>query len=343
MSKPRQPAPRVRPARTPEEDPWLFTAEELDETPSRLAGVPRAVEDSVHSRSTRYITECSRELRIPQLTTLVAATFLRRFYMLESLTDHSTPAVAAACLFLACKVQETHKRLRDFIYWTVKIRTRDSDDYADGVDLYEDSAMYDAEKTAMLAKEADVLRVLNFDLTIDQPYKHLLAIGKYFIPTNPLMSPGRNDSHSTNHSRATPYTSGEIRQRNKEVMQHAWNFVNDSSGSYVHVRFDAREIATAALFIAARLHKLDLPTTSSQAVHANDRHHQDHQSRQPSSHSGKTLDNPASLHSAQHNASSDSRAESIAWYEFYSCNLEHIEEICNAMLNTYDRDSSVSL
>jgi Cyclin, N-terminal domain len=267
-------------ANTSEEDPWLFTAEELLDTPSRLAGVSAALEDRAHVRSARYIAECALELRIPQLTILVAATFLRRFYMLEALTDHETPAVAAACLFLACKVQETHKRLRDFVYWTVKIRTRGLPGLPEGMDLYEDNPLFEREKAAMLAKEADVLRVLNFDLTIDQPYKHLLVMGREMLQLH-LDAPDGESAQL-------------LRQRNKEVMQHAWNFINDSSGSYVHVRFDAREIATAALFVAARLHKMELPTAAS------------------------------------------GESEKPSWHEYFGCNLENVEEICNAMLDMYD-------
>jgi hypothetical protein len=279
-------------ANTSEEDPWLFTAEELRDTPSRLAGVSAALEDFVHARSARYIAECAHELRIPQLTTLVATTFLRRFYMLESLTDHDTPAVAAACLFLACKVQETHKRLRDFVYWTVKIRTRGLAGLpADGMDLYEDNPLCEREKSAMLSKEADVLRVLNFDLTIDQPYKHLLVLGKELLPSH--------------HSAPDSDTGLALKQRNKDVMQHAWNFVNDSSGSYVHVRFDAREIATAAFFVAARLHKLDLPCARDEEP-------------------------------GQATSGSTSSPKSLSWHGSFGCNLENVSEICNAMLDMYD-------
>lgn len=238
----------VQPAQTTDENAWLFTYEEIIETPSRIAGLSAMDEDRIHARSSRYIAECATEMGIPRLTTLVAATFLRRFYMLESLTDHDTPAVASACLFLACKVQETHKRLRDFIHWTVKVRTRDLPRSIDGKDLFEDSPEYEAEKTAMLAKEADLLRVLNFEMTVDHPFKYLLILRKQF-----LQIPADQQETEAMH---------QLKSSHKDVMQSAWNLINDSIGLDIYVRFDSSEIATAAFFLAAQLHNVSLPVDS---------------------------------------------------------------------------------
>jgi len=113
-----------RAIRTPADDGWLF--EELDtiNTPSRADGVSRRTEALVNSSVAAFLTEASKSLQVPQITTLVAMKFFLRFYMVESLRNHRPEQVATACLFLSCKVNETHKRLRDIIYWTVKTRTK---------------------------------------------------------------------------------------------------------------------------------------------------------------------------------------------------------------------------
>lgn len=224
------------------ENIWLFTDEEISETPSRLCGVSAESEHRILARTAKFLQECSRELLIPQLTISVALTFFQRFYMLESMTVHQPPKVAAACLFLACKVQETHKRLKDIIYWTVKVRTRNTEDFPDGLDLHEDSPGYYDEKSAILDKEREVLRVLNFDLTCDHPYKHLWTLNKCFVKTSQDTDEAKNE-----------------RFDKRAVTQSAWNFINDSFRLYLHVRYDPREIATAALYLAAKLHKFPLP------------------------------------------------------------------------------------
>lgn len=262
---------------TSEDNPWLFTSEEVKETPSRVMHVPEEVEAKVIAKTARFVQECGRELMVPQLTVSVAITFFQRFYMLESMLVHPPPLVAAACLFLSCKVQETHKRLKEIIYWTVKVRTRHTADFPDGMDLHENSPGYYEEKSNILDKEREVLRVLNFDLTVDHPYRHLWMLTRSFLGA---------------------------REGKKPVTQAAWNFLNDSFRTYIHVQYDPKEIATATLFLSCKLHKQPLP---------------DGTTRDPTS--GKRL---------------------LAWHELFHVDLYRIEEICNQLLDMYILDEKVA-
>ncbi len=269
------------PIQTPLDNPWLFSASELEESPSRISGISKEVELRIVSRTARFLLEVGRDISVPQLTVSVAIKLFQRFFMLESMVKHSPPQVAAACLFLSCKVQETHKRLKDVIYWTVKTRTRGSPDFPDGMDMFEDSQGYYEEKTAILDKEREVLRVLNFDLTVEHPYQHIWTLNKAFLGTSALQ---------------------------RYVLQAAWNFINDSFRTYVHVRYDPREIATAALFLSARLHHYTL---------------QDGTERDEAT--GQRI---------------------MAWHELFRCNISHIEEICHMLLDMYtftDRNAKESL
>lgn len=261
----------IAPIETPSENCWLFTPEEVAETPSRLDGISAELEARVIAKSAHFIHDAGRELSVPQLTMSTACIFFQRFYMLESMCDHSPPDVAVACLFLACKTQETHKRLKDVIYWTHKVRTRGTKDFPDGNDLFEDSPGFFMEKNKVLDKEREVLRVLNFDLTVDPPYRHMWLLAKTFLSSKP-----------------------ETRQT---LTQTAWNFLNDSFRTYVPVMYDSREIATAALFLSAKMHDYALPD-------------------------GRTR---------------NERGERMkAWHELFHCDLRRIEEIGNRMLDIYD-------
>lgn len=233
----------VRPVvmRTPESDPWLFTTEEVEKSPSRYAGISREFENECYARATIYIRECSGEMQLPALTVVVAATFMRRFFMLESVVEHDMAHVSSACLFLACKVSETHKRLRDFIHHTVVVRTRDLRVNNEGLDVYEGSNKFETERNAMLKKEAEVMRILNFDLTVDHPFKHLPLLCEHYLNTL-----GKEEESEEERS-----------ERIKMAKQTAWNFLVESIGTYVHIRFDAREVTTAAVFLGVRY--ADLP------------------------------------------------------------------------------------
>lgn len=262
---------------TPYDSPWLFTEAEVTETPSRLQDIPADVEARVLSKSAKFIQDCGRALRVPQLTISVAIKFFQRFFMLESMLAHKPPLVAAACLFLSCKVQETLKRLRDVIYWTVKMRTRNTQDYPDGMEVTDISPSYNDEKNNILDKEREVLRVLNFDLNVDHPYRHLWELTRSYLGTN-------NDQ--------------------RLVTQAAWNFLNDSFRTYMHVRYDPREIATAAFFLSAKLHHIPLP---------------DGTKYDPKT--GKRL---------------------LAWHELFHSDVHRVETICNTMLDLYDTEENTS-
>jgi cyclin L len=259
------------------DDLWLFTAEELEMTPSRVAGVPAETERRIVARTAQFLQECCRELMIPQLTISVALKFFQRFFMLESMAEHKPPKVAAACLFLSCKVQETRMSLKEIIYWTVKVRTRNTRDYPDGQDISEESPGYYDEKSAILDKEREVLRVLNFDMTCDHPYKHLWTLNKSFL--KPASGVGGLPDE-------------------RAVTQSAWNFINDSFRLYIHVRYDPRVIATATLFLAAKLHDFPLP---------------DGTGRHPET--GKRL---------------------VAWHEYFGVNVADVEGICDQILDLYE-------
>jgi hypothetical protein len=284
MSQPKMPASqRIRPVLTPEDDPWLFAAEELEKSPSRYAGIPKEREAASYESATVYIRESASEMQLPALTVAVAATFMRRFYMLESITDHNTAHVASACLFLACKVSETHKRLRDFIHHTVAVRTRDLRVGLEGQDVFEGNGNdgFEEEKAAMLKMEAEVMRILNFDLTVDQPFSHLTPLLDHYLKTLEAAD-------------LSPEDNG---RRRREAMQTAWNFLVESIGMYIHVRFDAREIATAAIFLGVRFQGMPIQGP-----------------------------NPGSP----------------LYCDLYSCDVAHIEEICNALLDAADPDASFS-
>lgn len=257
---------------TPEHDPWLFTDEEISETPSRLDGISEHVENLVVSKCARFILDIGHEMSIPSLTVAVAITFFQRFYMLESVLVHVPSVLSVACLFLACKVQETHKRLKDIIFTAVKIRTFGSPDYPEGLELYEDSPGFYDEKMGILDKEREVLRVLNFDLTLELPYKALWTLSRNFL---------KDDGA-------------------KGVTQAAWNFVNDSYETYVHVRFDPKEIATAAFFLAAKLHQYELPDGT------------------------------------QRNSRND---RVLGWHELFNVNIDNVKKICHILMDIYEKKS----
>lgn len=131
--------------------------------------------------------------------------------------------VATACTFLAGKVEETPKKLRDVIVKSHHIRHS----FEHGEDtrydaLRTDSPAYENLRESVLTAERKILQLLAFDLSIEHPYKYIIEFVK------------------------------RVADGNKKVAQAAWNFVNDSLRTTLCLQYRAHVIASAAIFLAAR-------------------------------------------------------------------------------------------
>ena len=105
--------------------------------------------------------------------------FYHRFYARESYEVYERFQVATTCLFLASKVEETPKKLRDVIIETYKIQHSTSVPPESDQDLWR-------LKEQVLICERELLRVLGFDLSVEHAYRPLLAYIKSISGTRDL-------------------------------------------------------------------------------------------------------------------------------------------------------------
>jgi hypothetical protein len=95
---------------------WYFTREEIEhKSPSREDGVTLSTEIRYRREGARLIINASNTLGLRYDTTATGVVFFHRFYMLQSFRQFSRWVVAAACLLLAGKVEETPKKCRDIV------------------------------------------------------------------------------------------------------------------------------------------------------------------------------------------------------------------------------------
>lgn len=118
---------------------WRFAPEQLEQTPSRACGVDAPTERALRragcaqiiDMATRYV--CPQPTRITKhapdscvLRRLFGETKMRgpattacllyqRFYARHSFTRVERTGVASSCLFLAAKVEEMHRKLKDIV------------------------------------------------------------------------------------------------------------------------------------------------------------------------------------------------------------------------------------
>ncbi|KAG6781245.1 hypothetical protein POTOM_014136 [Populus tomentosa] len=135
--------------------------------------------------------------------------------------------VATVCMFLAGKVEETPRPLKDVIVVSYEIMHKKDPAAAQRIKQKE---VYEQQKELILIGERVVLATLGFDFNVHHPYKPLVeAIKKFKVAQNALA-------------------------------QVAWNFVNDGLRTSLCLQFKPHHIAAGAIFLAAKFLKVKLPS-----------------------------------------------------------------------------------
>lgn len=203
---------------------WFFTDEELTRTPSQLDGMKFETENQSRSKGVNFITQVGMMLRLPQPTLATAAVYMHRFFMRHSMVD--TPRhpgahpynIAATSLFLAMKVEETVRRMKEIIISCCRVALKQPNMIVD-----EQSKDFWRWRDTILHHEDILLEALCFDLQLEQPYRQLYDFMCFF---------GVQD--------------------HKHLRNASWAFLNDSMFTMLAIQFSARTIAAAALYAAAR-------------------------------------------------------------------------------------------
>ncbi|KAJ5239834.1 hypothetical protein N7468_004453 [Penicillium chermesinum] len=227
---PGQPNPVVAEA----EQKWLFTDDELERTPSHADKIDREKEDYIRHRSVEFIWQVSMMLKMPPQTSMTATIFMHRFLMRYSLRGHypeqggdlmHPKVIAAVALFVAFKVDETMRRMKDFIVACCRVAMKKADMVVD-----EQSKDYWRWRDLILQNESVMLEYLCFDLQLESPYR---IVWEYACFLNvPDHRPLRNATQA---------------------------FLNDSTYTVLCLQFPQRVIAAAALYAAARHCKVSFP------------------------------------------------------------------------------------
>ncbi|CAF0722393.1 unnamed protein product [Adineta ricciae] len=153
---------------------WIFPADKFASTPSNRDGIPAEEELALRQQAAVFIYELGTNLKVPHYCINTAVVYMHRFYMLNSFKRFTRQRVCAASLFLACKVEECPRTLRDVIENTGKVLRRKKPEeltpeiigqYTDDIVLHENV----------------LLSTLGFSLMVDHPHpiiiKTIQALG----------------------------------------------------------------------------------------------------------------------------------------------------------------------
>lgn len=130
--------------------------------------------------------------------------------------------MAATCLFLAGKVEETPKKSNDIVKYS-KLILSEQDFLQFGPD----------PKEEILTLERILLQTLRFDLEVEHPYEHLIKYVKRLTVV-----------------KIKDHSPQEIAQ--KELLQSAWTFINDSCCTTVCLQYEPEIVAIAMILLGCK-------------------------------------------------------------------------------------------
>ncbi|KAL6483483.1 hypothetical protein MHYP_G00083550 [Metynnis hypsauchen] len=171
---------------------WYFTREQIENSPSRRAGLDPDKELSYRQQAANLLQDMGQRLNVSQLTINTAIVYMHRFYMIQSFTRFHRNVIAPATLFLAAKVEEQPRKLEHVI----KVTHACLNPQDPCPDTRSDTYLQQAQDLVIL--ESIILQTLGFEITIDHPHTHVvkctqlvraskdLAQTSYFMATNSL-------------------------------------------------------------------------------------------------------------------------------------------------------------
>jgi len=170
---------------------------------------------STAGRRVFSLISSEKKLRIPKITCGVAQTFLQRFFARHSFKAHNRLIIAATCVFLAGKAEETRVSLQDIIrrYFEATKEANPTKEKMDDL------------KERILVSERVLLHTIAFQLSVQLPFPHTYRLSMAIF--------GKEDE-----------------KQQKAVVKTAWTFVADSMKTDLCLQFHEAAIAAACIFMA---------------------------------------------------------------------------------------------
>uniref|UniRef100_A0A804LZW5 Cyclin-like domain-containing protein n=1 Tax=Zea mays TaxID=4577 RepID=A0A804LZW5_MAIZE len=155
-----------------------------------------------------------------------AQVLFHRFYCKKSFVRFSAKRVAASCVWLAGKLEESPRKSKHIIFVFHRMECRRENLPIEFLDVF--SKKYSELRRDLIRTERHLLKEMGFICHVEHPHKF---ISNYLATLE-----------------APP-----------ELTQEAWNLANDSLRTTLCVRFKSEVVACGVVYAAARRHRVPLP------------------------------------------------------------------------------------
>ncbi|KAL8619872.1 hypothetical protein ACOMHN_025958 [Nucella lapillus] len=198
---------------------WFFDRKEIRNSPSYQDSIDQATENRYRREGARLILDAGTKLGLRYDTCATGVVYFHRFFMFHSFREFHRYTMAACCLFLAGKVEETPKKCKDIIR-TVQTLLSPEAFATFGEDPREE----------VMTMERILLQTIKFDLQVEHSYSWLLSYAKQI--------------------------KGD-KDKIQKMAQMSWTFINDSLCTTLSLQWESEIIAVSLMYLASRLTKFD--------------------------------------------------------------------------------------
>lgn len=205
----------------------LLPESTFKETPSQADGLDIDTETDLRILGCEMIQTAGILLKLPQVAMATGQMYLQRFYYSKSFVRYPMETTAMGSIYLASKVEEKPCRIRDVINVFHHIKQVRAQKTISPLIVDQN---YIELKNQVIKAERRILKELGFCVHVKHPHKLIVV-----------------------------YLQVLQYEKNKQLMQMAWNYMNDALRTDVFMRFPPETIACACIYLTARKIGLPLP------------------------------------------------------------------------------------
>lgn len=235
------------------DDIILVEKDKLENTPSQKKNIDKKTETQLRVYGCQLIQQAGKILNLKISAVVTSQILFHRFYFKKSFTDFDAKSIAAASLYLACKLEEAPCRIYKLIsvfYFLYK---------------YEDIKCrhyyFDIKKAQLCHFRIDTESKTYRDMKVNIFTYELLILKEIGFIIN------RINQHP--HVFIFPYIQSLFNNMHQKINSHfmkkltriCWGFLNDSMRTTLCCEFQPRCIAAASIFLAA--YKFNIPLIKS--------------------------------------------------------------------------------
>ncbi|MEN2499642.1 MAG: hypothetical protein MHMPM18_003839 [Marteilia pararefringens] len=164
-------------------------------------------------------------------TSATAVLYFQRFYIANKFEDFDRYVIAAACLFLAGKVEETPKKSKSILD---SFRTKIPESFS--------KTFGDDPKSVLFKAETELIEALRFDFKVEHPYQYLIRYIKKIenIPQKTM----------------------------QKLVQMSWTFINDSMSTTLCIQWEPDIVAISSLYLSSKVLKIEIECWEGKNCHS---------------------------------------------------------------------------